>query len=462
MNSGYELPNPELPHSQHMEIAILGAAMLDAQSAQDAVAQLGEADFYFSTHKTIFRRIIGLVHSGRGVDYSMVREELEKHKELPSVGGPGFVASLSEGIPRNFSIGDYIVVVKNKAQLRALYAANQFGQEESVDPSEMAADLAERQIERLRGIVDQSTDLDMMPVGVCLDEQGSPEEMFQAMATLGGIKLGWEELDEATGGLMGGELIIVAARPSMGKTAWMCNAANYTASQGCVTAAFTLEQSKAAITRRMIAARSRVDYRLIRKNEVTGQDRALLLEHRAMLHDLPLYLDDSRGMTVSRIRAKLRRLKRQAGGLSIVFIDQLSKVSGADFYQRGMDTRILIGKQTAALKEMAQELGCPIVVFNQLSREVNKRTDFVPRLSDLKESGNIEEDADIVILLHRPEVYDKSDTELAGKGQMILAKQREGETKTCHGTYQGRIMRWEDPRSETTQTDFSDRFREDW
>lgn len=469
MNEAYELPNPELPHSQHMEIAILGTAMLDAQSAQDAVAQLAEADFYFSTHKTIFRRILGLVHSGRGVDYSMVREELEKHKELPSVGGPGFVASLSEGIPRNFSIGDYIVIVKNKAQLRALYAANQFGQEESVDPSEMAADLAERQIERLQGIVTEAGENPLVSVGDFLASQGEGEEALEQMATLGGLKLGWQAFDEMTGGLQRKELMVLAAMASTGKSAWAANVAFHTSvREGKVVAFFPLEDKRSAAVRRMLSSASRVDYRSIRDGRLSSHDKAILLEHRHMLAQANLYIDDTSGMTMTKIKSKCMRLKRQMiargheAGLDLILIDQLPHVEHTDITERGLSTEEKTGRKAHLAKKMAEELNVPVVLLHQMTQEGAKRVDPRPKLTDLAGSGQIKNHASIVAFLHRPEMYDKADPELAGKGEQIIVKNREGKTGICHSAYHGDIMRWEDPRSETTQADFSGRFREDW
>jgi replicative DNA helicase len=308
-----------------------------------------------------------------------------------------------------------------------------------------SGEVLERAIEDLRTIALDNDTSQMIHVSDVFDRQGSAEEMFENMASKNGVPLGWNQFDEVTdGGVHPGELVVVAARPSMGKTAWACNAARSTSVvRKKVTAFFPLEQPKEAMIRRMLSASACIDYKDIRRNTLRLQDRRVLLEHREILRQAPLYFDDTPGLTVSRIKARCMQLKARHG-LDIAFIDQLSKIKGTDVYRKGMQPREIVGAQTEALKLMAQELGIPVVVFNQLSRKTGDRKDAIPTLSDLKESGDIEEDADLVCLLHRPEYYDKSDPSLHGIGQMIIAKQREGETKTLNCLYQGRIMRWED------------------
>jgi replicative DNA helicase len=219
-----------------------------------------------------------------------------------------------------------------------------------------------------------------------------------------------------------------------------------------ITAVFTLEQDKNTMIRRMLSIESRVQYDDVLTGSLTPHAGRMLMEQREILMNAPLYLEDQHGLTVSRIKSKCARLKRTVG-LDIVFIDQLSKVSDADIYQKGMPKPERVGKQTTALKEMAQELGVPVVVFNQLKRPDGKGGNL-PQLSDLKESGSLEEDADVVIFLHRPEYYDKGDENLRDKGQMILAKNREGKTDTFDCTFKGSIMRWEDGAVDQRQAYF--------
>jgi replicative DNA helicase len=307
-----------------------------------------------------------------------------------------------------------------------------------------------RTIEDLRELAEQHPDSDLLSVGAILEAQGPPESMLERLTTLEGVKLGFDNIDANTHGLQPETLNIVAARPSMGKTAWMCKAARHSAViEERVTAVFTLEQKKETMIRRMLSIESRVAYDDILTGSLTPHHGRMMLEQREMLLRAPLYLDDQPGLTVSRIKSKCMRLQRTKG-LDIVFVDQLSKVSNADVYQKGMPKSEWVGKQSAAFKLMAQELKVPVVVFNQLKRPEGKGV-VMPSLSDLKESGSLEEDADVVIFLHRPEYYDKGDENLRDKGQMILAKNREGKTDTFDCTFKGSIMRWEDGGVQSAQ-----------
>jgi replicative DNA helicase len=241
-----------------------------------------------------------------------------------------------------------------------------------------------------------------------------------------------------------GEYWVVAARPRIGKTAWMCSAAFHTsAREGKVTAAFTLEQKRQDVIRRMLSQQTRLNYRSIQQNTLTGEDKALFLEYRAILAGAPLYVEDRPGLTVSRIRSKCERLKHKEG-LDIVFIDQLSHVSRADVFQKGMPKHEQVGEQSRRLKLMARELDVPVVLLNQIGRAASKRVDPTPQLEDLAESGSLEQDCDVAILLDRPEVYKKDDETLRGKGIMDVAKAREGPTKAIHCTYNANILRWEE------------------
>lgn len=431
-----------LPSSPHAEITILGAMLVEPDTIIEAIDILDPEDFSLDSHRRIYAAILHLSQAGHPVDIVTVGDRLRKKKELESIGGISYLASLSEGLPRKLSIESYVRIVKDKSRLREAMSVASMLTEAASDQSEESGALIQRAQYALQSIIEDGEETQLQSVGDFFDDQGDPESMFEVMATVNGIDLGFNQLHEVTGGPQPGELWIVAARPSMGKTAWMCNVSRYAAVQaGKIPAVFTLEQKKQAAIRRMLSASARIDYKDIRRNELRRQDRALLLEHRSILSRAPLYIDDQPGLTVTRIKARCVRLKRKVG-LDIVFIDQLSHVSTADCKER--DFRLKVGEQTKALKRMAQELNIPVIVFNQLSREAGKRKDFVPTLADLKESGNIEEDADVVCLLHRPEYYDKSDASLAGLGQIIVAKNREGETKTLNCVYQGRIMRWED------------------
>ena len=421
-----------LPYAEHLENVILGAAMLHTDALVDAVAALEPRDFYLDSHQRIFRTIVSLHSAGEHVDSSTVRERLAKSKELDSIGGYAYLLSLENGIPYNFNVESYCRVVKDKALARELYAFHNQGQLDASDPSDDTRTLIEQASERLRELLDDQTQ-DIQHVGEYLVE---PEKMFEKLATVSGIDFGYQDLDEMIGGAQPGDLIVIAARPSMGKSALACCMNWNISSRGKTSVLFSLEQKRSSVIRRMLSSAARIDYKLIRDNTLREWDKQLLIGQIQALASLPLYIDDTPSQTATRIRSKCERLRRRVG-LDIAFIDQLSHVSMKDCREK--EFRLKVGEQTKMFKRMALEMNIPVVVFNQL-----KRGDDEPKLSDLKESGNIEEDADVVIFPHRPEYYDRNNQSLHGLGQFIVAKNREGATGTIDCTFQGRIMRWGD------------------
>lgn len=434
----------ELPSSSHTEAVILGSMLLETSELQKALDALAPDDFFLDSHQRIFTAIKKLHGDGVGIDSTTVRNELKRKRELESVGGPGYIAFLTEGIPRRLESDSYIKIVKDMSLLRSVMVEARNAFMDAADNVGDAKEIAARYVDRLQSLAEEREDEDLQLIGDYLRQQGPPESIYENLATTEGLLLGFSQLDKILGGLQNGDLIIVAARPAMGKTAWACCVA-WTESvlKQKRVAFFTLEQNKKSMVRRMLSQSTRIDYKRIREGDLTVSDKQVIAAYRDRLADAPLYIDDRHGLTASRIRSKCRKLKRQKGSLDLVLIDQLSHVDSSDVYQKGMPKHEQVGAQTRAFKAMAKELGCPVVVLNQLRRPDGKGP-VVPSLTDLKVSGNIEEDADIVIFLHRPEYYDRKDAELTNKGEQIVAKNREGETGTAYGHYQGRILRWED------------------
>jgi len=444
-----------LPAAPEMEYALLGAILFDNKAFLTyGLASFDERCFSLGATRSVFVSIRKHIIAGNSIDWLMLKTHYETSGRLESVGGANFFYDLSDKyVIRSVMIPEYIAVLKEKYRYRMAIGVAHDITEVSFEQQMNARDLIQKSIGYLEELAEQDTDDALQPVGTYLESQGPPEQMFEQMATLRGINLGFDQWDNATGGLQPKDLIIIAARPSMGKTAWACNVAHNVSVAGKVVAFFTLEQKRETMIRRMLSAAARVDYTTIRKNTLTPHERSLILEQREILSRAPLYLDDTPGMTCSRIRSKCQRLKAQVGQLDLILIDQLSHVNGSDLWERGMQLREVIGKQTKALKRTGQDLGAPVVVFNQLKRADGKG-DILPRLTDLKESGNIEEDADLVGFLHRPEYFDRKDESLRGKAQMILAKNREGATAEIDCEYDGAIMRWKDEVA--TQNSFDD------
>lgn len=457
-----------LPYSLFTEVTVLGAALLDADALRTALDSLTASDFQLDTHQRIFRVIGELVAAGTGVDFVTVMEALRRKKELDSIGGPAYLASLSEGVPRRPQITDYVRIIKDqslKRQGMREFAAAQAALE---DGGEETQSILESASERIKALLEDNDDFDLQLVGEFLATQGKGEEALQAMEAKDGLMLGWSEWDKITGGLKRQEFCILAAMASCGKSAWAGNAVFHASVVNeKITAYFPLEQRKASATLRMISGASRIPARKIRDGDLSDYDRAIVLEHRARLAKAPLYIDDSSGMTLSRIKAKCSRLKRQmlaAGhptGLDFVLIDQLSHTENTDVRQKGFSPEEIIGLQGFACKKMAQELDVPVVMLHQMTQEAGKRPDPRPRMTDLAGSGKLKNHADIVAFLHRPEMYEKGNPDLYGKAEMILAKNREGNTDIINCEYHGEIFLWEDPKgSEPQQQGFDSYYRD--
>lgn len=447
-----------VPRNTHAEMTILGALLVEPLAIMEATLSLQEDDFFLDSNRRIFRAVVRMSIDNRPVDIVTVADELKKRRELDLVGGVPYLASLSEGLPRRLNIGSYIRIVKEKSRLRNLIQRGEELLNSAMEEGTESSIIATRMASMMQDIANSSDDNDIPHVRDFLDSQGSPEQMFEQMASTDGIPFGFKDVDRILGGAQRGDLIIVAARPSMGKTAWLANVAYHCGvRQGLTVAAFTLEQKKKFIVRRMLASSARIDYNDIKKNNLTAAEKADLLERRKRIHDSNLFIEDASGLTATKIKAKCTRLKHKEEKLDLVLIDQLSHVSNADVFRPGIQFPQLVGLQTKMFKRMAKELDVPVVVFNQLSRETGKRKDFIPVLADLKESGNIEEDADVVLFLHRPAYYDKENDDLKGIGQQIIAKQREGATGTVNCIYQGELMLWADEAPKMQDNDYYQR-----
>lgn len=430
------------PTAMHAEVTILGAMLVAPESVQDALDLLTAEDFALDSHRKIFAAMGRLAKLSQPVDIVTLTDELQRKKELDAVGGLPYLASLSEGLPRKLSIESYVRIVRDKSQAREIINLAERAAEEAADGQEEAGVVLERHLRELRELADSQPGTGLQGVGAILDAQGPAESMLERMEAPDGVKTGYEQLDKCTHGFRPKKLIIVAARPSMGKSSWARRAAFHAAvREGKIVAYFPMEEDTDTTIRSMLSGEAEVAYDDVLSGTLTPHGRVKLMEARERLAASGLYLDDRRS-TVSQMRSKCMKLKRTVG-LDEVVIDQLSSVPNDDLYKKGMPKSEWVGEQSRALKRMAKELDVPVIVLNQLKRPDKKGGD-TPQLSDLKESGSLEEDADIVIFLHRPEYYDRDNEDLRGKGQMIVAKNREGRTDTFDCKFVGSIMRWED------------------
>lgn len=429
----------------------------DAEAIVEASAKIRPEDLSLDSHQRIFRAILLTVYEGISVDINTLSIALRKRKELDSVGGIGYVMGLTEGIPRNFRVENYVRIVKDASRKRQGIAENAIASEALQDGGEDTTAVLERTVDRLKSLIEDDDDFDLQHVGDYFDEMGGFDEMQERMVTTQGVNSGIAEFDRITMGYQPKGLSIIAARPKMGKTAKMiCNAYNAAVVERKVVAIFSHEQDKNDVMRRMLSAFARVDYARIKAGTLGIWEKDALRDCQARIADSRLFITDQPGPTVSRIRATCARKKREEGRLDIAFIDQLSRLKFTDVYRKGMPKHEIIGEQTDRLVLASQELNTSIVLLAQL-RRYDGKGDTRPTLEMLKDSGDIEEDATLVELLHRPRYYDSNSGD---DDEIIIAAQREGETGTVKCFYRGSIMRWEGIADKSeTQSSMDDYYR---
>jgi replicative DNA helicase len=440
-----------LPSSIDAERSILGAILLDNAAFFEASQKLKADDFSLESHRRLYGRMEELSSTGRPIDIITIAEELSKRKEVESVGGVAYISSLMDGLPRRPSIEQYVRIVKEKAILRNLiHSCHSISARavEQGDPVEEILDDAERQILE---IGDERTTGGFVDIGTIFRENvGSIDKLYENGQRITGLETHYTDLDNLTSGLQKQDLVILAARPSMGKTAFAMNIAENVSCLGRKgVAVFSLEMSRQSLMMRMLCSQSRVDAHKLRTGYLAREDRQKLVEGLGRLAEAPLYVDDTAGITLSEMRAKLRRLRqnlRQNGGdLDLIVVDylQLITASGAGgkrFENRNQEVSAI----SRGLKMIAKEMDLPIIALSQLSRAAETREKGgEPKLSDLRESGSIEQDADIVMFIHRPEYYERDNPELEGKAKIIIAKQRNGPTESVQMAFLKQFTRFD-------------------
>jgi len=439
-----------LPASIDAERAILGAILLDNLAYhQAAQASLLPEDFSLDSHRRIYLRMTELCESGRPVDFVTLSEQLGQHKEIESVGGVAYVTSLTDGLPRVKNIEQYVKIVKDKALLRTLiHAATSAIQTayEQEAPAEEIIDSAESAIFR---IAEHRMGQGFLAIpDIVKGSFGSIDRLLEQGQQITGLKTHFQELDSLTSGLQKSDLIIIAARPSMGKTAFAVNIAeNAGINDKKVVGLFSLEMSRQSLILRMLCSQAMVDSHKVRTGFYSREDRAKLVDGLAALMDAPIFIDDTPGISISEMRAKCRRLQQARGKLDMVIVDYLQLVAAAPAGTgRRYENRTQeVSAISRGLKMMAKEMNCPVVALSQLSRAPETRTGSNrPQLSDLRESGAIEQDADVVGFIFREEVYKPDDPDLEGKAELIIAKQRNGPTGTVRLAFIKRSTRFTD------------------
>jgi replicative DNA helicase len=417
-----------LPHSDEAERSVLGAVLLDNQQFDRAQEILTRTSFYSPRHQKIFGALEQLVEERSAFDVVTLKAVLERSGDLADVGGPAYLARLLEGVPKAANIEHYAKIVKEKEVLRELIRASQAILASALDPRGPVDELlddAERTVFR---VAEQRLRVGFRPIGEIAQESlQAIEELTQRRELITGISTGFIELDEMTAGLQRGDLIILAARPSMGKTALALNVATHAALRGHTVGIFSLEMSQQQLFFRMLCSEGQVDAHRLRTGRVDREEWERIIAVYASLAQASIWIDDTPGVSVMEVRAKARRLARERG-LDLLIVDYLQLMRGRERYENRQQE---ISDISRSLKELAKELSIPLVALSQLSRAPEQRSgDRRPQLSDLRESGAIEQDADVVSFLFREEMYKRDDPELRGVAELILGKQRNGPTGT--------------------------------
>ena len=421
------------PQNLEAEQSVLGAILLDNAGAFTAMEHLKSDDFYFTSHRQIFESMAELAEKNQPIDVLTLSEHLKKTDRLEAAGGAAYVASLSDIVPSTANLVHYAKIVKEKATLRKLiHTASEIiqrGHEPGGD-AEVLLDEAERTI---------------LEIGSNRGNQGFVElkdalkRTFKVLESLAekrsavtGVPTGFNEIDKMTSGLQPGDLVIVAGRPSMGKTAFSINMAENAAMHPetpCGVAVFSLEMGTDQLVMRMLTSQGRVDAQRLRTGYASQHDLNNLVKAADKLSRAPIYIDDTAGITIMEMRAKARRLQAEKG-IGMIVVDYLQLMKGRAGGNSQISREQEISEISRGLKALAKELRVPVVALSQLNRSLESRNDKRPMLSDLRESGAIEQDADVIMFVYRDEVYNK-ETDERGIAEIIIGKQRNGPVGTA-------------------------------
>lgn len=416
-----------LPHNLEAERSVLGAILVHNDAFNLAAQVIDSRDFFRDAHRRIFDRMVALNERGAAIDFVTLKEELARAGDLDEVGGPAYVASLADGVPRATNVEYYARIVKEKSTLRNLiFAANRIltNAYEAEQEPDLILDEAESSI---FSVADDRLKAGFVPMRDLVKESFPKiEQLFEQKRLVTGTPTGFVDLDEMTRGLQGGDLIIIAARPSMGKTSLVLNISQHVAVQPNLTVGFfSLEMSKESLFLRLLTAEAQIDSHRLMSGAIGQRDYGRISHALETLSAMRFFIDDTANIGVMEMRAKARRLKAERG-LNLLVVDYIQLMnSRGRFENRTLELAAI----SRSLKGLAKELNVPIVALSQLSRAPEARSDHRPQLSDLRESGALEQDADVVILIYRDDVYNKDpNNENAGIAELIVAKQRNGPT----------------------------------
>ncbi len=417
------------PNNIDAEKSVLGSVLVSPEAIMDVIDLIRPEDFYRKDHETIFQAMLDLFNANKPIDVVTVTDRLSASGALEQVGGIPYLGSLADEVPLASNAPQYAGIVAEKALQRRLIKCAQDISRNAYEPEGDVSAALEFAEQSVLDVMQNRASKSYVQIKDVLPEVFTKLEEASQSKGISGIPTGFYDLDKMTAGLHNSDLVLVAGRPAMGKTAFMLNIARYAAVRERVPVAiFNLEMSKQQLATRMLSTESGVESEKLRNGELADSDWTKIAEGMSVLSGAPIYFDDSTDVSVQSIRAKCRKLKMEKD-IKLVFVDYLQLMQGK---AGRSDSRTQeVGDISRSLKVMARELDVPVIVGSQVNRELEKRADKRPMLSDLRESGSIEQDADIVMFLYRDEVYNP-ETQYKGVAEVILAKHRNGATGTCN------------------------------
>lgn len=424
----------ELPHSREAEESVIGCILTSPESMAQSAEIITADDFYYVQNREIYKTAMELFNENIPIDYVTVLNRLNQHDKIDAVGGNDYLTAMAMNAPTTQYVEYYSEIIREKAQLRRLINAGKKVCELAFDGSDEASKILEQSEQLIFDVSSVNDKKDIVPIkDVIMETYEMLVKNSQNKGKINGLPTGFRELNFRTGGFHGGELILIAGRPGMGKSSFAVNIAEHVAFKEKKTVAiFNLEMPKTQIVNRILSSQAYVDSQHIRSGELTGDDWTAIGRVLNILYNSPMYIDDTATITVSEIRAKCRRLK-QTKDLALVVIDYLQLMESG---KRVESRQNEVAQISRSLKILAKELDVPVIALSQLSRASEARSDKRPMLSDLRESGSIEQDADMVMFLYRDEYYNK-ESEKKGIAECIIAKHRNGETGTFELGWKG-------------------------
>src|SRR3989475_8391480 len=432
-----------LPNNLDAERSVLGAVILDNNALNAAIENLKPEDFFLDQHRRVFTQMIALGENQQAIDLVTLTEELHRRGDLEAAGGAPYLASLADGMPKVSNIEYYARIVKEKAMLRNLIHATLNIQQNAFEGEDGADAILDNAESSIFALAEDRVKAGLVSIkDVVKDNFERLERIFREGKSITGISTGYGELDKLLSGLQPSELIILAARPSQGKTALALNfAENIAVRAGLPVAIFSLEMSKESLLQRLVASVAQIDAHKFRTGHLGREDWRRMTEALGQIASAPLWIDDASSLTVVEIGAKARRLKREKGGLALLIVDYLQLISARGRFSNRNEE---VSSITRGLKGLAKELQIPVLVLSQLTR-APERDERRPQLADLRESGAIEQDADVVMFIYRPNFF-KADAlpEWRDQADLLVAKQRNGPTDRVRLIFKSRQTRFEE------------------